>query len=53
MKTIQSPEVVALLIENMWLRHKFGMKQSSDNVFNVALPPLTEEEIEEIHRRED
>ncbi len=32
-KTLQSPEGVALLMENMWLRHKVGMKKRSDNVF--------------------
>ena len=43
-KTIHSPEEVALLMENIWLHHKAGMKQRSDNVFFVDLPPLTEEE---------
>ncbi len=43
-KTIRSPEGVSLLMENMWLRHKAGMKQRSNNVFMVELPPLTEEE---------
>ena len=27
MKTIQSPDGVTLLMENLWLRHKAGMKQ--------------------------
>ena len=51
-KTIQSPEEVALIMENMWLRHKTGMGQRSDNVFFVDLPPLTEEEREEIRRKD-
>lgn len=45
MKTIQSPDGVALLIENLWLRHKAGMKQRSCNVFMVELPPTTEEDL--------
>lgn len=32
MKTIQSPEGVALLIENLWLRHSTGIKQRQNNV---------------------
>ena len=51
-KTIQSSEEVALLMENMWLRHKARMKQRSDNVFFVDFSPLTEEEREEIHRND-
>ena len=42
MKTIQSPEGVALLMENLWLRHKAGMKQRPSNVYMVELPPPTE-----------
>ena len=52
MKIIKSPEEVAFLMENIWLRHKAGMKQRPDNVFIVDFPPLTEEEIEEIQRQE-
>ncbi|MDE5836972.1 MAG: hypothetical protein K2H50_08200 [Paramuribaculum sp.] len=52
-KTLQSPEGVALLLENMWLRYKAGMKQRSDNVFFIDFPPLTEEEREEIRRKDD
>lgn len=51
-RTVKSPEGVALLMENMWFRHSSGMKQSSDNVFYVELPPLTEEERAEIHRKD-
>lgn len=43
MKTIQSPEGVALLMENLWLRHNAGMTQRKDNVFMVELPSPTEE----------
>lgn len=45
MKTIKSPEGVALLLENMWLRHVAGMKQRTDNVFMVELPKPTDEEL--------
>ena len=51
-KTIQSPEGVVLLMENMWLRHKVGIAQRSNNVFFVNLPPLTEEDREEIRRKD-
>ena len=30
-------------MENLWLRHKVGMKQRPNNVFIVKLPPPTEE----------
>lgn len=46
-QTIQSPEGVRLLMENIWLRHKAGLGQKPDNVFFVELPPPTPEEIEE------
>ena len=51
MKTIQSPEGVALLMENLWLRHKAGMKQRPCNVFMVELPPPTEEELAEARQK--
>lgn len=50
MKTIQSPDEVALLMENLWLRHKAGMKQRPCNVFMVELPLPTEEELAEARR---
>lgn len=37
MKTIHSPEGVSLLMENLWLRHKAGMKQHPGNVYMVQL----------------
>ena len=50
MKSIQSPEGVALLMNNLWLRHKAGMKQRPCNVYLVELPPQTEEELAEARR---
>lgn len=35
MKSIQSPEGVSLLMENLWLRHKAGMKQRPRNIYMV------------------
>lgn len=41
MKSIQSPDGVALLMENLWLRHKAGIQQTDGkgltDVFNVLL----------------
>lgn len=51
MKTIHSPEGVSLLMENLWLRHKAGMKQRPDNIFMVELPPLSEEELAEARQK--
>lgn len=51
MKTIHSPEGVSLLMENLWLRHKAGMKQCPNNVYMVELPPPTEEELAEARRQ--
>lgn len=45
MKTIQSHDGVSLLMENLWLRHKAGLKQRPSNVYMVELPPPTEEEL--------
>lgn len=47
MKTIHSPEGVSLLMENLWLRHKAGIKQCPSYVYMVELPPPTEEELAE------
>lgn len=47
MKTIQYPEGITMLMQNLWLCHKAGVKQSGCNVFMVELPPLTEEELAE------
>lgn len=51
MKTIHSPEGVSLLMENLWLRHKSGMKQCPSNVYMVELPPPTEEELAEARQK--
>ena len=51
MKTIQSPDGVALLMENLWLRHKVGMKQHPCNVYMVELPPPTVEELAEARQK--
>lgn len=48
---IHSPEGVSLLMENLWLRHKAGMKQRPSNVYMVELPPPTEEELAETRRK--
>lgn len=50
---IQSPEGVTRLMENLWLRHKAGLKQPGNNVFWVDFPPLTEEEKAEIEGKKD
>ena len=51
MKTIQSPDGVALVMENLCLRHKAGMKQRPCNVFMVELPPLTDKELAEARQK--
>ena len=51
MKTIHSPEGVSLLMENIWLRHKAGMKQRQSNIYLVELPPPTEEELAEARQK--
>lgn len=50
-ENIQSPDEVALLMENLWLRHKAGMKQRPSNVYMVELPPPTEEELAEARQK--
>lgn len=47
MKSIQSPDGISLLMENLWLRHKAGIKQRPNNVYMVELPPPSEEELAE------
>ncbi len=37
-------------MENLWLRHKAGMKQRPSNIYMVELPPPTEEELAEARR---
>lgn len=38
-------------MENLWLRHKAGMKQRPGNVYMVELPPPTEEELSEARQK--
>lgn len=49
-QSVKSPDGVALLMENLWLRHKAGLKQRSCNVYMVELPPPTEEELREARK---
>ena len=49
-QSIKSPDGVALLMDNLWLRHKVGLKQRSCNVYMVELPPPTEAEFKEIRK---
>lgn len=48
--SIKSPDGVALLMENLWLRHKAGLKQRPCNVYLMELPPPTEEELREARK---
>ncbi len=47
---IQSPYGVSMLMENLWLRSKAGLKQRPCQVFMVELPPPTEQELAEDRR---
>ena len=38
-------------MENLWLRHKAGIKQRPSNVYMVELPPPTEEELAEARQK--
>lgn len=38
-------------MENLWLRHKAGMRRRSCNVYMVELPPPTEEELAEARQK--
>lgn len=38
-------------MENLWLRHKAGIKQRPNNVYMVELPPPSEEELAEARRK--
>lgn len=48
--SIKPPDGVALLMENLCLRHKAGLKQRPCNVYLVELPPPTEEELRETRK---
>lgn len=47
---IQSPYGVSMLMENLWLRSKAGLKQRPCQVFMVELPPPIEQELAEDRR---
>lgn len=47
---IQSPDGVSMLMENLWLRRKAGLKQRPCQAFMVELPPPTEQELAEARR---
>ena len=38
-------------MENIWLRHKAGMKQRQSNIYMVELPPPTVEELAEARQK--
>lgn len=40
MKRISSPEGIANLMKNIWLRHIYGLPLERDHVFLVELPPV-------------
>lgn len=48
--SIKSPDGIALLMGNLWLRHKAGLKQRPCNVYLVELPPPTDEELREARK---
>ena len=43
---IKTPEGVAKLLEELWIRHKAGIKHPENNVFWVDFHPPTDEELE-------
>ncbi|MBD5350756.1 MAG: hypothetical protein HDR89_07755 [Bacteroides sp.] len=49
LKHINAPEGVSLLMEHLWLRHRRRFKQRPNNIFIVDLPPLTEEEKQQLN----
>ena len=49
MKTIQSPEGVALLMENLWFRHKAEMKQRPCKVLRARSDGTDEDILTSIH----
>ena len=44
------PEGVAKLLEELWIRHKAGIKQPKNNIFWIDFPPPTAEEVEASQR---
>ena len=53
MQRVRTPDGVSKLLEELWMRHKAGLKQPENNVYWVDFPPLTEEEQNEINAREE
>ena len=53
MQRVRTPDGVSKLLEELWMRHKAGLKQPKNNVYWVDFPPLTEEEQNEINAREE
>lgn len=49
-QSVKSPEGVATLMENLWIRYKAGMKQSANSIYYVDFPEPTAEEREEMRR---
>lgn len=49
MKKVKFPDGIVLLMENLWLRHDAGIKQRTDNVYEVEFAPPTSEEIAAAH----
>lgn len=49
-QSIKSPDGVALLMENFWLRYKARLKQRPCNVYMFELPPPVEEELREARK---
>lgn len=47
---IKTPEGVAKLLEELWIRHQAGLNQPKNNIFWVDFPPPTDEEIEASQR---
>lgn len=45
MKKVKYPDGIELLMENLWLRHDAGIKQRTDNVYEVDFPPPAAGEI--------
>lgn len=48
---ITTPEGVSKLMEELWLRHKAGLKQPENNMFWVDFPPQTADEQAEIEAK--
>ena len=47
---IKTPVGVAKLLEELWVRHKTSITQPKNNIFWIAFPPPTDEELEASQR---